>query len=352
MRMRMRRMRYTGRTGHAWRATVLAAVTLTVFLAAGAAGFAELAGAEGVGARALGMGDAYVAVADDETAVYWNPAGITDIQHFSVVPAVTVSTDKWTDFKDAADAIQKGQTPPPITNRQADVSALAGIVTSRFAVSELVTTATKLSLNGEDVALSGGGLTATVITVAVPFRTPFVDLGTIAVGANVKFIQAYSGDVAYNFTTKAFAGSPMSQGSGLGFDLGVLARLSRLVQVGLTVRDAYTTVAGIQLPQQIDGGVAVKAPFVGTRFAASLQGYRPQSNTYDSIHVGAEQSLLGLVNVRAGAYANKELGTLGSIWYTAGAGLSVGPAVVDLAVASDDLLASRAKVAVSAGLRF
>ena len=29
----------------------------------------------GVGARALGMGGAFVAVADDATATYWNPAG-------------------------------------------------------------------------------------------------------------------------------------------------------------------------------------------------------------------------------------------------------------------------------------
>ena len=30
----------------------------------------------GVGARAIGMGGAFVAVADDATAIYWNPAGI------------------------------------------------------------------------------------------------------------------------------------------------------------------------------------------------------------------------------------------------------------------------------------
>ena len=34
----------------------------------------------GVGARALGMGSAFVSVADDATAAYWNPAGLTRVQ--------------------------------------------------------------------------------------------------------------------------------------------------------------------------------------------------------------------------------------------------------------------------------
>ena len=33
---------------------------------------------ETVGTRALGMGGAFVAVADDVTAVYWNPAGLAN----------------------------------------------------------------------------------------------------------------------------------------------------------------------------------------------------------------------------------------------------------------------------------
>ena len=33
----------------------------------------------GVGARPMGMGSAYVAIADDPTAVYWNPAGLATI---------------------------------------------------------------------------------------------------------------------------------------------------------------------------------------------------------------------------------------------------------------------------------
>lgn len=38
----------------------------------------------GVGARAMGMGGAYVAVADDSTASYWNPAGLPGIKHIEI----------------------------------------------------------------------------------------------------------------------------------------------------------------------------------------------------------------------------------------------------------------------------
>lgn len=38
----------------------------------------------GVGARALGMGGAFVGLADDATATYWNPAGLTGIQDCEV----------------------------------------------------------------------------------------------------------------------------------------------------------------------------------------------------------------------------------------------------------------------------
>ena len=36
----------------------------------------------GVGARAAAMGSAYVAVAEDASAAYWNPAGLTGVEHY------------------------------------------------------------------------------------------------------------------------------------------------------------------------------------------------------------------------------------------------------------------------------
>src|SRR5258705_13679669 len=35
----------------------------------------------GVGARATGLGESFVAVANDPSAIYWNPAGLASLQH-------------------------------------------------------------------------------------------------------------------------------------------------------------------------------------------------------------------------------------------------------------------------------
>src|SRR5947208_12622874 len=40
---------------------------------------------EAVGTRAAGMGGAFVAVADDASAAYWNPAGFATGSYFSLV---------------------------------------------------------------------------------------------------------------------------------------------------------------------------------------------------------------------------------------------------------------------------
>ena len=45
----------------------------------------------GVGARAMGMGETFVAIANDASALYWNPAGITNINSISL----SVSHSEW-----------------------------------------------------------------------------------------------------------------------------------------------------------------------------------------------------------------------------------------------------------------
>jgi len=60
---------------------VLAALSMLIlFSACASANFIEVE----TGARAMGMGGAFVSVADDVTALYWNPAGLAGLDGFQV----------------------------------------------------------------------------------------------------------------------------------------------------------------------------------------------------------------------------------------------------------------------------
>ena len=75
----------------------LVACTLSIALAPGAAHAGEAGTAGflslrlGAGARAAGMGDAFVALADDATATYWNPAGLAAVERTQF----TLMHDEW-----------------------------------------------------------------------------------------------------------------------------------------------------------------------------------------------------------------------------------------------------------------
>jgi len=69
------------------RKIILAVLVGSLILSSGAFSYANGVGTTGasclklgVGARAVAMGEAFSAVADDVTAIYWNPAGLTQIK--------------------------------------------------------------------------------------------------------------------------------------------------------------------------------------------------------------------------------------------------------------------------------
>ena len=80
--------------------TFLSLLSMTVFATVGTAQVEEMAigNTFGVGARTMGMGGASLALADDFTALYWNPAGMAQIQKFELFSSFshnTASTDAY-----------------------------------------------------------------------------------------------------------------------------------------------------------------------------------------------------------------------------------------------------------------
>src|SRR5688500_3922781 len=93
----------TSRPPGALRPTMRALAAIAILAALGAAGTASRAHAQftfgdqrvgtssgtflkiGVGARATGLGESFVAVANDPSAIYWKPAGIASLQRQEVL---------------------------------------------------------------------------------------------------------------------------------------------------------------------------------------------------------------------------------------------------------------------------
>ncbi len=84
--------------------TFLTAV-LTLFISARGEAFSIL------GARPLGMGGAFVAVADEASAAYWNPAGLVEVEDLEILPFAGLSViDR---ISDLAEEINDFNDNPP-----------------------------------------------------------------------------------------------------------------------------------------------------------------------------------------------------------------------------------------------
>ena len=86
------------------RTTITLVLTLTCFVFGGGVGVAQveeiaIGNTFGLGARTMGMGGAFLAVADDFTTMYWNPAGLAQIRKFELFGSLSHSAqDVETEF--------------------------------------------------------------------------------------------------------------------------------------------------------------------------------------------------------------------------------------------------------------
>ena len=259
---------------------------------------------ETVGVRALGMGGAFVAVADDATANYWNPAGLINIVSSAVLEGQRIDTRLGLD--------------PTLREGTSNITTLASLASPAVGLSYY-----RLRSWQVDRVAGGGGaggttasLTSLVthhagITLVQPFG-PGLTVATV--------LKAVRGTVAVG---SGDGGAPVDalfdQTSGLSgrsttrldLDVGVMIGVGaiRVGVVGRNLREpefAVSDDAAVSLRRQFRAGLSVRPTrSLVVAVDADLSIMDTPAGKRRNIAVGAEQRLGRLV-ARVGGRVNLE----------------------------------------------
>lgn len=284
------------------------------------------------GIRPLGMGGAFTAVADDENAMFYNPAGLNRIKRYGrfelLNPTVEVSTktiEFFQDLQDVADA-QTDSEQATLATEFLD-KWLGEHVHMRAAVFP------NLTVHNFGIGVLGQGVFDGEVhnpagSNALRVRAGYDVAGLVSgamgfspagsalrVGLTGKFIRRELLDQSYTVNDLVQQdGIDLDRdsvdGSGFGLDLGVMLGLPLPLKpsVGVTVQNMGDVDLGDagELPQQINMGVALQPslPFGTLTLAADLVDITTELGTDSDmgkrLHTGAELKFPAVFSVRAG----------------------------------------------------
>jgi hypothetical protein len=279
--------------------------SLALVMVLSAVAFADGIGAfsafkNGIGARALAMGGAFVAVADDATAMLWNPAGLAQLEDTRLAG---MSTDLY---------------GLGITHQ------FIGAVTT-FANLGIGLGWERASIDGqiiEEGGVQGGAFTWVEQAIVGSLATNVLDVAMA--GANVKYYLADNGlgDAA----------------SGFGFDLGLLVSLGDMFVIGVNAMD----LAGSSIAW--DGGTTdVISGLYKAGLAMNLaEGRLVLATDVDfdgtalgNTHVGVEFQVIDELALRGGVVLTDNFQ---DYYFTVGAGINVAGLYVDAAYILEETL--------------
>jgi len=254
----------------------------------------------GIGARALAMGGAFVAVADDATAVCWNPAGLAQLGDTRLAG---MSTDLY---------------GLGITHQY------VGAVTS-FANLGIGLGWERAAIDGQVIDGTGGlgaSFTWTEQAIVGSLATNVMDIAMA--GANVKYYMADSGlgDSA----------------SGFGFDLGLLVSLGDMFVIGVNAMDlAGSTVEWDGGATDVISGVykAGLAMNLAEDMLVLAADVDFDGSALGDTHVGVEFNVIDELALRGGVVLTDDFQ---EYYFTVGAGINVAGLYVDAAYILEETL--------------
>jgi len=254
----------------------------------------------GIGARALAMGGAFVAVADDATAMLWNPAGLAQLGDTRLAGMST-------------DLFGMGITHQYI-----------GAVTT-FANLGIGLGWERASIDGQIVDEGGElGGTFTWVEQAIVGSLATNVLDVAMAGANVKYYLADNG---------------LGDGaSGFGFDLGLLVSLGDMFVIGVNAQDlAGSTVtwdggATDVISGLYKAGLAMKLADDRLVLATDVDF---DGTDLGNTHVGVEFQVIDELALRGGVVLTDNFQ---DYYFTVGAGINVAGLYVDAAYILEETL--------------
>ena len=251
----------------------------------------------GVGARPLGMGGAFAAVADDASTSYWNPAGMTNIK------GVEVSSVKLTKINDLD---TKYSYVNLVYNAEKAGAfgvgwlrqAIGGIKISGISPSDEPLTLDELKENADNA-------------VYFAYAYPIVD--GFSMGTSIKLLLGNYPAFVYTGGGSDIAEATVNY-FGYGFDLGLYFNLAAFVKdvnlsIGLNVQDIYTTIEWDEINGVTEGftenvginfkpGIAYRLPIQQFEIVAACD----LDTRYEQmvIHAGGELWWNKMVGLRGG----------------------------------------------------
>lgn len=326
-------------------------------------------GSIGLGTRAMGMGGAFTAVADDESAFYWNPAGITQVRFASLMFGAGVQGEEFDFIEKTIDNISDTERldPDDFEDGRGYLNlGLIGGITTRY-VGVNFYSETSISSEKEDLRLDVNA--SSFNYEAVTFAGNIGE--KLSVGCNIKKVIAGVGggavvvDESAPPVDKTFYGD----GDGLAYDLGVIYRLSDQVRFGFIARNIGGDInlnivtmdhinggevketETVDLPREYAIGVAYR-PFKNTLLTGDIQKcdarlFTPEQTRF---RIGFEQTALwNIIALRLGAFTNKDE----PLAYTAGLGFKLGPLSIGVAGVREEFDNKEAvEGLVTIGIRF
>lgn len=299
----------------------------------------------GAGARSLGMGGAHVALANDVTAVYWNPAGLAQLNYPEISLMHAEQFAGIVKYNFGALALPHGK----------DASFGVGLI--RLAVDDIPFT----RLPREDLDLGEPYVDENGVT---RINRPFVEreFSNAEYAFFLSYARAKSAYLSYGGSVKIVQkGFDDTSAWGIGFDIGAQLRLRNGLRLGANLQDATTTILawntgrkeliaptlkiGATLPMSVGflkgtlfPAVDADIRFEGREQAAQISG-GPASM---DIHAGFEYLYKESLALRAGTDTGN---------FSAGAGLRLPKLEVDYAFMSHSDLKNTHRISLKISLQ-